>query len=67
MKSSNCLATSLMTFRFPIALDFIFSSFNYLPDTHIFYSELILMWQRFIFLVGAVSHFPFHLMHSLTP
>lgn len=35
-KSSNCLVTSLMTFRLPIAFNFIFSPFSYLSDLRYF-------------------------------
>lgn len=66
-KKSNCLVTSLITFRSPIAFNFIFSPFNYHPDTQISYSELILMWESFIFFVGGMSHYSFHLMHSISP
>lgn len=66
-KSSYSLVTSLMTFRLPMTFNFIFSPFNYLSDTQIFYSELILMWKSFIFIVGGMSHYSFHLMHSISP
>lgn len=66
-KSSNCLVTSLMTFRLPMAFNFILSPFNYLFEPQLFYSELILMWKNFLFIVGGMSHYFFHLMHSISP
>lgn len=66
-KSSKCLVTNLMTFRLPIAFNFIFSPFNYLSDTQRFYSELILLRESFIFIVGGRSHYSFHLMHGVSP